>query len=537
MDSDDPEDRALEIATFRYRVLAEILEALEEGAGKGVRRAIADAAKRSYVDHCGRATQVTTRTLWRWLAAWRQSGIKGLWPRAARKDRGSLRAFKREILDRAVELRREQPRRATETIVDILEREKTIEVGAVARSTLDRHLDRLGCSRRRLRTLGSKVRRQIRTDRPLELVVTDFHHGPYVVVDDEGTLKRALLCAFLDHFSRVVLEGRYYLREDFVALRFGFRLCVSKHGLMEKLYADNGAAFQAVRFKGACLQLGVRFPHSKPYDAESRGLIERFNGTLKGQFEEEVRARGESPTLTELNAFFEAWLGERYHREPHSEIGEPPIERFNRTYLSRPIPDLSLVDELLRLRDRRTVHRKWSTVEIDRTYYLVDPSLRGRRVDVLHDPLDPAYVLIVFDGKVVERAYPRRAGEEPRQLAPPPEPKGARTDYLAHLLADHEKHSTAAYAGVQQHKPTPQVELSLDALLALVSLSRAAALVPAEHAAVAAFWRKWRPIDPDAAREALEAAARRLGPALHVSVYLDALGALLRKRARKGGSP
>ncbi len=298
MTSDDSEDRALETATFRYRVLAEILETLEQGAGIGVRRAIADAAKRSYIDHRGRATRVTTRTLWRWLAAWRESGIKGLWPRAARKDRGSLRAFKREILDRAVELRREQPRRATETIVDILEREKTVEVGAIARSTLDRHLDRLGCSRRLLRTLGSKVRRQIRTDRPLELVVTDFHHGPYVVVDDDGTLKRALLCAFIDHFSRIVLEGRYYLREDFVALRFGFRLCVTKHGLMEKLYADNGAAFQAIRFKGACLQLGVRFPHSKPYDAESRGLIERFNGTLKGQFEEEVRARREPPTLT-----------------------------------------------------------------------------------------------------------------------------------------------------------------------------------------------------------------------------------------------
>ncbi len=157
---------------------------------------------------------------------------------------------------------------------------------------------------------------------------------------------------------------------------------------------------------------------------------------------------------------------------------------------------------------------------------------------MLHDPLDPAYVLIVFDGKVVQRAYQRRPGEEPTQPAPPPEPKGPKTDYLAQLLADHEKHSAVAYAGVAARKPTPQVELSLAALLALVALCRGVALAPAEHSAVSAFWRKWRPIDPDVAREGLEAAARRLGSALHVSVYLDALGAqLLRKRARKGGSP
>ena len=80
--------------------------------------------------------------------------------------------------------------------------------------------------------------------------------------------------------------------------------CVTVHGLMELLYADNGPSYQSNRFEGGVAQLGSELAHSKAYDAESRGVIERFNGTLKDQFEAEVRARDEPPTLTELNAYY-----------------------------------------------------------------------------------------------------------------------------------------------------------------------------------------------------------------------------------------
>jgi transposase InsO family protein len=92
--------------------------------------------------------------------------------------------------------------------------------------------------------------------------------------------RRALLCAFIDHYSRYVPEGRYYLHEDFAALRFGFRRLLAAYGLMLKLYADNGASFQAHRFHGACKHLGITLVHSKAYVAESRGVIERYYAEL-----------------------------------------------------------------------------------------------------------------------------------------------------------------------------------------------------------------------------------------------------------------
>jgi putative transposase len=416
------DEYAIEIAAFRHRVIAEALEA-DEGE---ITRAVENAAKVEYSAPRGLRCQPEVRTIWRWIAAYRKGGLFALCPKR-RADRGNLRAFNPELLEEAVGLRREgkKDKRATKSIIDILVRQKSPHPLKIARSTLDRHFARLGVSRRQLHTLGRRPFTRIETHAPLELVVTDFHHGPYVRVGPSDAARRALLCAFIDHYSRYVPEGRYYLHEDFAALRFGFRRLLAVYGLLVKLYADNGASFQSHRFHAACKHLGIALVHSKPYVAESRGVIERYNRTLKEQFESEVRERDELLTLDKLNTYYQAWLSERYHRDAHSETGQAPLDRFRDNAVLRPAPDPVLVDELLRLHDKRTVHRKASTVEVEGIRYSVDPALRGRRVGVLYDPFAPEYVLVTFDGRVVQRALPQKAGQvfepkpdDPRFSAP-----------------------------------------------------------------------------------------------------------------------
>jgi putative transposase len=408
-----PDERRLEIAAFRRHVIADAVEC----DGEGLTALVSALAAREWVDPTGRTVTVTQRTLWRWLAAYKRGRLLALCP-AERKDRGALRAFSEELLEGACVLRREKPSRATKSVIDILVRKKHAARGTIARATLDRHLARAGLSRRALGQLGSQeVFRMIETHAPFELLVGDFHHGPWVRTG-KNEAKRALLFLFIDHFSRYVPEGRYFLHEDFAALRFSFRRLITVFGLCLRTYFDNGPAFQATRFAVACSILGIELVHSKPYKSERRGVVERFNKTVKEQFESELKDRDPLLTLDELNAFFEAWLAERYHRDVHSETGEAPADRFHRTATLRPAPDPALLDELLRLRQRRTVHRKWSTVEVDGRRFRVDPSLRGRRVDVLYDPFDPSYVLVAVNGKVVERALPHKAGEIPPQ--PPP---------------------------------------------------------------------------------------------------------------------
>jgi|WetSurSiteA1Bulk_404760.scaffolds.fasta_scaffold06637_2 putative transposase len=541
MDDDPPSIRiddedALEIAAFRHRVIAEAAE-----ADKGeVTAAVEKAARVDYSAPHDLRCKPEVRTIWRWLAAYRQGGLFALCPKR-RADRGALRAFEPELLERAVHLRREgkKDKRATKSVIDILVRLHSPERLEIARSTLDRHFARLGVSRRQLHALGRRPFTRIETLAPLELVVVDFHHGPYVRVGHHDEARRALLCAFIDHYSRFVPEGRYYLHEDFAAVRFGFRRLLAVYGLALKIYADNGASFQAHRFHGACKHLGITLVHSKAYVAESRGVIERYNRTLKEQFESEVRERDELLTLEELNSCFQAWLAERYHRDIHSETGQAPLERFRDNAVVRPAPDPAQLDELLRLHEKRTVHRKWSTVEVQGIRYSVDHALRGRRVGVLYDPFALEYVLITFDGRVVQRAFPQKAGEVFAEPAPDKaETNSPRTDYLGLLRRDHERRSQAELAALRL-APAPQAsELALADLLVLLESCRGSRLTSDEQKIASAFWRKMRPIPAQAAREATDVALRRQGRNLHLSVYLDALNAhLVRMRTKKGTNP
>ena len=520
-----PTDRHLEIAAFRHRLLASALEA-EEG---GVSALLKEVAGRPHRDPDEVQVQVALSTLWKWLAAYRRGGLIALCP-TPRKDRGVLRAFPPTLLETAMRLRQENPLRSSTTIIDIMEREGQIEVGSVARSTLDRHLDRRDLSRRRLGTLAKKTFRLIRTEAAFDLVVGDFHHGPHVRTGEDGTTKRAIYLGFVDHYSRFVPEGRYYLTEDTAALRFGFRRMLLVHGLPVKLFMDNGSAFRSHRFHAACGLLGINLIHSKPYEPESRGLIERFNRTIKEQFESEVNCREVVPTLGELNEWLAAWLSERYHRTPHSETKESPEQRFKPVPAGRPAPPLEILEEYLRECETRTVHKKWSTVEVEGIRFLVHPSLRGRKIQVLYDPLDLAYILVCFQGRAVERAHPQPANEATLQSEAQPSLEGPRTDYLGRIRTDYEARMRQELATLQV-RPVPR-EQDVPGLTALLEACRGTALTEPEAGGVAPFWQRLRPMDADLTDRLLANARRRLGVGLHLSVYLAALeDQLVRQRS------
>jgi hypothetical protein len=387
-----------------------------------------------------------------------------------------------------------------------------------------------------LRTLGKKVFRKIETLVPLELVIADFHHGPYVRIPGEEHSRRALLLVFIDHFSRNILDGRYYLHEDFAVLRFGFRRVLSLFGGFDKLYVDNGPSFHTGRFHAACTnkEINIQLVHSKPYQSEGRGVCERFTRTIKEQFETEARQREELLTLDELNAYFEAWLAERYRRDIHSETGESPFERFSRNVVMRQTPSFERLDELLRLRKKAKVHPKWCTVECQAKRYLVDTSLRGRSVHVLFDIMDPSYVLIEYERRIVARAEPQRPGHEPKQPEPTPLPE-TKTDYLQLLRDDYEKRVQAELSALDLRAAPTKKELSFAELSALIQGCRGCALADFEISLVQATFRKLRPIEPEVARCAIDTARRKLGSGLHVRVYLDFLQThLVRYRTKKG---
>jgi hypothetical protein len=196
----------------------------------------------------------------------------------------------------------------------------------------------------------------------------------------------------------------------------------------------------------------------------------------------------------------------------------------------RPAPPLEILEEYLRECETRTVHKKWSTVEVEGIRFLVHPSLRGRKIQVLYDPLDLAYVLVCFQGRAVERAHPQPANEAALQSEAQPVLQGQRTDYLGRLRADYEARMRQELAAIQV-RPAP-LEQDVPGLSALLEVCRGTALSAPEAGDVAAFWQRLRPMEVDLTGRLLANARRRLGVGLHLSVYLAALeDQLVRQRS------
>ena len=515
-----PDEREIERALFRYRLIADAIEVSVGGRASILR----EVAAQEHLLPSGERGHVTQRTLERWVARYGKDKLEGL-KRKPRRDRGRTKGITPAALERAIVLRHELAERSTSTLIDIVEREGSVAVGALKRSTLDRHLDKQSASRRMLHVLGTKRHVRLHFEHPLDFVVGDFHAGPYVRTET-GDIRRTELQAFIDHCSRYVPESRYGMSENLMAVRGGLRSLCTRCGPPRRLYVDHGPGYQARRFHFGCSQLDIDLCQSKPYVSEGRGLVERFNRTTKEGFEIEVRLRPDPPTLEELNAFWRAWLDERYHRREHSETGEPPLERWQRLLADTPVRpvDPVLLDEVLRLRARRKVHRKTSTVEVGGVRFVVDTALRSRWVDVLYDPHELSSVLIYFDGRRIERAQPQRPGETPLCAAPPSPRPAPSVDYLGLLRRDHERRRAEQLSTIRfRAVPDDAARLTIGRLVEQlrVCCGRPLGNVEREHAA--GLLEALAPLEIAIADAALKTAVARLGHGLHASQYLTSL--------------
>lgn len=155
----------------------------------------------------GRRKKVTLSTLRRKLNKYLSGGFKSF-ERKRREDRYKSRAVSQEIIDKAIELKKEQPLRSDTTINKFLE----AQYGKIiAKSTLYRHLKQAGATKIKLGVSKKKARKRWTRDHTNELWVGDFQEGPYVLID--GQAEATYLSLFIECHSRYVIEGRYYLRQ------------------------------------------------------------------------------------------------------------------------------------------------------------------------------------------------------------------------------------------------------------------------------------------------------------------------------------
>lgn len=412
-----------EVALFRYALARECADPGLSSRQRG--RLVREIVEREHIGPDGRPMRVGRSTLDAWIRAYRSGGYEALVP----QPRKVLPRTPARILELAIALKRENSDRTAAQIHAILI--AAGETGVPSARALQTHLTRAGLNQRADGRMPSKVYSRFEATAPNELWTGDGLHGPKLVV----TGRRAVLLAFIDDHSRMVVGWRWVTGEDVFGLEAALRPALMARGVPESVLVDRGSAFVSSNLLRACADLGAKLIHASPSAATTKGKIERFFRTCRDRFLVEIGDRDDLE-LSELNRLFGAWLEVVYHQRVHSETGQTPLARFATAGpLSLPSPEL-LRDAFLWSENRMVT--KTATVSLFGNDYEVDAALVGRRCDLLFDPFDLTVIEVRHHNRPFGLATPVRIDRHVHPKATPHvEPPVAPTgiDYLGLLAA------------------------------------------------------------------------------------------------------
>ena len=412
-----------EIGLFRYTL---IRDAADPGLSKAQRgrllRALAD---REHLGPDGRLVRVSRTTLGRWVRAYRRGGFDALVPRP----KVVPVRTPAETLELAFALKRERPERTAAQVHEIMLTTAVDRDRVPGLRTLQTHLARAGLNVRADGRSPGKVYGRFEAAARNELWTGDGLHGPKLA----DSAARAVLLAFIDDHSRLLVGWRWGTGEDVFRLEAALRAGLMSRGVPEGILVDRGSAFVSSQLLRACAVLGVKLIHASPRAATTKGKIERFFRTVRDQFLVEI---DDGIELADLNRLFSAWLEVVYHRRTHSETGQTPLARFDSAGVPQ-LPTPALLREAFLWSQERTV-TKTATVSLHGNSYEVDPALVGRKVELVFDPFDLTRIEVRYQHRPMGLAVPLVIGRHTHPQAQrelPPPPTGTGIDYLK-LLAE-----------------------------------------------------------------------------------------------------
>lgn len=423
--------KAEEIAAQRFQLIAPLLaEGLDAGKVKELK------------NHICKTSGLSERTIRRYLEQYRNESFEGL------KPKGILGKMKKEaipshLLEQAILLRKEAPTRSVAQIIQILEWEGLAKPGQLKRSTLQEKLTEKGYSSRQMRLYsqtGVAARRFQKRHRN-QLWQSDIKFGPYLPVGPNGTKKQVYLVAIIDDATRFILHGAFYPTLDSRIIEDAFRNAIQKYGVPDAVYFDNGKQYRTKWMSRTCSKLGTRLIYAKPYAAESKGKVERFNRVVDSFLGEVALEKPNS--LDRLNELFQVWLSECYQNKPHSGLEEnispETAFRSDKKALRFIVPD-KLANAFLHCETRKV--DKSGCISFMDQKYEVGLSFIGRQVDVVYDPADLEEITIEYEGYSPWRAKKLVIGER----------SGKRSALPSHLQSLEADSSRLLKAAEQKHQ-------------------------------------------------------------------------------------
>ncbi|MBI3060113.1 MAG: DDE-type integrase/transposase/recombinase [Deltaproteobacteria bacterium] len=384
------EEHKRQVAIFRFGVISDFVSPARLEWGERERLLQEKCAREWQIPFSGR-TRLSRTTILSWVRAYERGGrrLEAIYPRD-RSDQGTPRALDEETALALIGLRRQAPRATVKSLIRQAKERRLVDPEQhLAGSTVWRLFKREGLMRPQAE--DPVDRRRYEAELPNDIWQSDAMHGPWVRA--EGRKRKTYLFAFLDDMSRLITHAQFYLSEKLDSYLDALRQALLSRGLPRKLYVDNGPAFRSQHLNQICASLGIALVHSKPYQPQGRGKIERWFRTVRSDFLPGFR--GES--LEELNEALDAWIRNLYHNREHRSTGETPLRRFaSHSECLRSAPK-DLEDHFRKQARRRVA--KDRTVALDGCLYEAPTVLIGKQLTLLYHEHDPSRIEAFYEGR------------------------------------------------------------------------------------------------------------------------------------------
>jgi transposase InsO family protein len=459
----------------------------------------------SGIDRC-----ISAATFYRWFRGYKAHGLKGLYPKPRRR-RKRLRRLTRKVLEKAISLLREEPRRPLTMLVALIEAELHEKV---SRSSLHRHLQdhrAYPALRRQAKgDLSKKLRRRFGATRPHVIWQCDSK-GPFEA-RFSGSKKPVELHIFtiLDDCSRAPLAVFAFPAANLRAAICVFRAAARRYGLPLSFYADRASIFDSYAFRSALAELGVRRIKTKSRNAPARGKIEAYHRALIRWFLQELRHQV-IHDLDHLNRLLVGLIETVYMNHRHRTLRMSPRQALGGAISERQVSNDRLLDAFL-IRTRKKSHPKTGEVDLGENLFKVPKELAGRKLDFAYDLEEPTVAFV--EGRDGSRKRLALAVEPAQPAAKSAASK--RGEGRLQALYD-------AWQG--RSLPLAEAGFGIPELYELFSkhLGRSVPHDETEARLIQDFYRAGGPLSRQATESALKRLFSRLGSDRPLAKYLEAL--------------
>ena len=396
-------------AVFRYSLISGVVDRKTPLQSGEINEYFKEVASKEYLIPNAYKTTVSVRTLERYKSDYEKNGLEGLKP--CIPDKSGHTKVSNVILEKAVNLKKEQPERSIEQILCLLNVNSDFSSEPISASTISRYFRKQNISKATLLSKEPKVYgyKKFEAEKFGDIWQADFQHTLYLPdPKNPKRNKKALLFAILDDFSRYIVHAQFYWDEQLPRLEDSLKKAILKHGVPEKFYCDNGSAFSAHHLARICAKLQIKLAHSMPYKPMGRGKIERLfrfvDTSFKGEAYLQIE-RKEICTLEDLNNALNNWIEGYYHLRIHGTTKVSPTSRMESANKNTLKMDLQEFRKVFFYEEKRKAD-KISRIQLLGNEYEVEQELAKKEVLVRYDAFDLSVLEVWHEGKQYKNAIP-----------------------------------------------------------------------------------------------------------------------------------